>query len=653
MSRILSTLFMAGGALLLPYPLLAQVSNCGAHPPGIPPVRHLEPYALEPDDLRPFSKFTAPYYQHYVDTNIYQGAARDVPDPDLKTLKEIRIGFFGPIGTNPDHVAGTRMLHGAQLAIDDANTKGGYCGKPFQLMLHNDYDNWQAGQVYGNDRPTDPAIWGSASNIVPLMVYDEGDWAIFGSISSESTHIILRVALRAEVPIINSASTDPTIPETLIPWYFTDIQDDRVQSLTLARHIYNEVGLKRMAILRLNNRYGRFGVGKFRDASRRLSHPVVIEQKFLPGDTDFRHQLRIIQESRVDGILIWGDQDNTANILKQMHELGMKQRVFGSHRTVGEDLIRLAGADAEGFEAVYPYDPLQQHPKWMEFSRHYEARFQEKPEHFAALAYDAMQVLIQSIRQAGLNRARIHDALSQVYTYKGVTGDMLFDTNSKNISPLYLVSIHDGKMSSRQMTMEKVLPQESQPSTSNSSSGTKTSPYARVGEDGVVYAGPPTADLKAKAIPIAVIGAKASKAISSPEVLNLLTQAAAEGRALQLLPVDSEASWGQASTEMVKALSQQQAIAILALDRNAAHLAEQFALKFFVPVLALSSDRSLTSINIPWIFRQQPETSVAQALGTLAEAIHRAGPNAGRIRALLASGETVAGQRFQSTGEPF
>ncbi len=83
------------------------------------------------------------------------------------------------------------MLHGAQLAVEEANARGGYGGKPFKLMLHNDYDNWQAKTVYGEDRPTDPTIWGSASNEVVKMVYDDEDWAIFGSISSESTHIAL------------------------------------------------------------------------------------------------------------------------------------------------------------------------------------------------------------------------------------------------------------------------------------------------------------------------------------------------------------------------------------------------------------------------------------------------------------------------------
>ncbi len=76
----------------------------------------------------------------------------------------MRIGFFGPIEHNPDQaVFGLRMLHGAQLAVEEANARGGYGGKPFSLMLHNDYDNWQANAVYGDDRPTDPTIWGSAS----------------------------------------------------------------------------------------------------------------------------------------------------------------------------------------------------------------------------------------------------------------------------------------------------------------------------------------------------------------------------------------------------------------------------------------------------------------------------------------------------------
>jgi ABC-type branched-subunit amino acid transport system substrate-binding protein len=621
----------------------AHVCECGAHPPAPPKDRAVAPYAGEPADMSPYAKFAAPYDLNYTHPNIYSGAARDVATP--KGLTEVRIGFFGPIEHTPDTVFGLRMLQGAQLAVEEANARGGYGGKPFKLMEHNDYDNWQAGAVYGEDRPTDPTIWGSASNEAVKMVYDDQDWAIFGSISSESTHIALRVALRAEIPIVNSASTDPTIPETYIPWYFTDLQDDRVQCLTLARRIYTELGLKRVALLRVNNRYGRFGVSKFIDVSRRLGHPVVMEQIFFPGDSDFARELRIIQSSRADAVVIWADEPDTARILKQMRAAGMKQRVFGAHRTLSDSLLADAGDAAEGFEAVYPYDPSRNDQRWLDFNRRYVDRFHEKPEQFASMAFDAMNMLLDSICKAGLNRARIHDALANIEQYDGVTGHMVFDPNQKNVQPMYLGTVHNGAITYRVATMDKAP-------AAQAASAAPLVPYARVGEDGVFYAGPRQADVPAGPVNVVLFGPKAAEVAASPEVQAELASGAEKGRPWKLIPVESEQNWGAASTGLVHALMDEHALAMVALDRDASHLAEQLALKSFVPVVALSNDRSLTSNNVPWIFRLQPDTAPSTALRMLAAAVHRSGPNPERLRDVLASGDAFSGVAFMPSGEP-
>jgi branched-chain amino acid transport system substrate-binding protein len=623
--------------------------ECGAHPPLPPRDRDVEPYAGEPADLSPYAKFAAPYDLNYVHPNIYSGAARDIPEP--KDLNEIRIGFFGPIEHNPESIFGLRMLHGAQLAIENANAHGGYGGKPFRLMLHNDYDNWQAKAVYGEDRPTDPTIWGSASNEVVKMVYDDRDWAIFGSISSESTHIALRVALRAEIPIVNSASTDPTIPETYIPWYFTNLQDDRVQCLTLARRIFTELGMKRVAILRVNSRYGRFGVIKLRDAARRLGHPIVIEQKYLPGDTDYSKQLQVIRSSRADAIVLWADEAQAAGILKQMRAAGMKQRVFGAYRTLGPELLAQAGDAAEGFEAVFPYDPTRNDPKWIEFNQRFETSFHEKPEQFASLAYDAMNALLDSICKAGLNRARIHDALANIEQYDGVTGPMVFDPNQKNVAPMYLGTVHNGAITYRVATMEKPPAVGQTPAARHESEEQKT-PYARVGEDGVAYVGPHPSDLQPGPIRVVLFGPHAAQVAQSTDMLAELAAVTAKGREWKIDPIASDQNWGAASTQLVHALMDEHALAIIALDRDSAHLAEQLALKAFVPVVALSSDKKLTSTNIPWIFRLPPETTPASALSLLAVAEARSGANAERLRDVLASGSAISGVAFLPTGEP-
>ena len=120
----------------------------------------------------------------------------------------------------------------------------------------------------------------------------------------------------------------------------------------------------------------------------------------------------------------------------------------------------------------------------------------------------------------------------------------------------------------------------------------------------------------------------------------------------ELIPVASDQNWGAASSQLVRALWDQHAFAIVALDRDAAHLSEQLSLKAFVPVIALSDDKALTSTNVPWIFRLPVGTPPAAALRLLDAAAARSGPNPERLRDVLASGHDVAGVAFLSTGEP-
>ena len=543
--------------------------------------------------------------------------ARGATCPSRRMSPRCASGFFGPIEHNPDSVFGLRMLHGAQMAVDEANARGGYGGKPFRLMLHNDYDNWQAKAVYGDDRPTDPTIWGSASNEAVKMVYDDQDWAIFGSISSESTHIALRVALRAEIPIVNSASTDPTIPETYIPWYFTDLQDDRVQCLTLARRIFTELGLKRVAILRVNNRYGRFGVLKLRDASRRLGHPIVIEQKYMPGDTDFTHQLKVIQDSRADAIVLWADEAEAAQYPEADadagHEAARLRRL--SHAGAGP-----AGPGRRRRRGIRGRVPVRSHAQRSRAGSistgASKTSFTRSRKQFASLAYDAMNALLDSICKAGLNRARIHDALADIEQYDGVTGHMVFDPNQKNVAPMYLGTVHNGAITYRVATMEKAQP--AAPRQRLSAAALTASRWR------LMRAWAKTAWLTPARILPMCPRASARGAVWPPgrwrcadRPMCSLRIAAGTAGHWELVPVDSDQNWGAASTQLVHALMDEHALAVVALDRNAAHLAEQLALKAFVPVLALSSDKALTSTNVPWIFRMPAETTPAAALRLL------------------------------------
>ncbi len=113
----------------------------------------------------------------------------------------------------------------------------------------------------------------------------------------------------------------------------------------------------------------------------------------------------------------------------------------------------------------------------------------------------------------------------------------------------------------------------------------------------------------------------------------------------------TEGSWGKASALLVDGLLHQKAIGVIALDRPSSHLAEQLAVKCFVPVISLSDDRALTSTNIPWIFRLPATGSLLQALRSFGAAELSAGANAGAIRTALASGEMFGGVSFRKNGD--
>jgi len=260
---------------------------------------------------------------------------------------------------------------------------------------------------------------------------------------------------------------------------------------------------------------------------------------------------------------------------------------------------------------VFPFDPTRDDPAWLSFNQRFEKRFGARPDAFASLAYDTMNILLESVCKAGLNRGKIRDALTGTQHYKGVTGEMTFDPNCKNVVPMFLGTVHGGKVKYQRYGMEP--------------------PYART-DAAPAYNGPATGDAPAGPLRIGVFGPHADDAIArlSPSLARF------HGR-YALVGISSDVPWGKASTELVKTIYDDHALALIATDRNSSHLAEQLAVKMFVPVVAVSDDKALTTVNIPWLFRLPSDTSVEKALSTVLEAAERSGPNRGRLREALAA----------------
>ncbi len=416
--------------------LVAQVEGLAAEP-GPAPSKPPGYYGNTPDRYIPFGRFAKPYKEFFLDPLEFMGPGREKPEPE--GLQWVKIGFLGPIektvsvatgGASHEEVLGIKMLQGIQLALEQANARGGHRGRiPYELIVRNDN-----------------GLWGSSGNEVIHLAYNEKVWAIIGGIDGANSHIAIRVALKAELPWMNTGDTDPTFVETRIPWVFRCISDDRQMCYLLADYAYQKLGLKRLAGLRASNRYGRVNIDEFRDGSRRLGHPLVTELQYKVGDTEFTPQLERIKSLNVDGVVTYGDAKESALILKQMREMGMTKQVFlASDRIVSDEFLKIVGENPGPVVAGYPYDPTRDDLKLHEFRKAFQERFKEEPEQYAAHGYDGACILIEAIEKAGLNRALIRDALAEVKRYNGVTGEIVFDPIQNDVSPACLAILENGK----------------------------------------------------------------------------------------------------------------------------------------------------------------------------------------------------------------
>jgi branched-chain amino acid transport system substrate-binding protein len=407
-------------------------------PYEIPPLPLLtnQNYAWSSADVEPFGGIK-PFKEHFLVQMEYTGPGRAIPEPEH--VETVKIGFLGPImptvsvatgGKSHEEELGVAKLRGCRLAIEQANARGGYHQRniPFELVVRNDN-----------------GLWGASGNEIIFMAYQEQVWAILGSIDGANTHIAIRVALKAEVPMLTAGDLDPTYIETNIPWVFRCIGDDRQQNYIILDYLLRKQNYQRIAIVRASNRYGRFGVREIRDGTRRLGRPLVIEMAYTVGTTDFSLQLDRVEEANPEVIVHWGNAVEGAHLLNAMRARGMNQLYVACDRCVSDEFVRIAGPNADGVLCAYPWNPTRNDPKLTQFKAEFRERFGIDPCTYAAHAYDGMNMLIWAVHTAGLNRAKIRDVLAhRPESWPGVTGEIPLSAALDDAGEVFLTRHENG-----------------------------------------------------------------------------------------------------------------------------------------------------------------------------------------------------------------
>jgi branched-chain amino acid transport system substrate-binding protein len=144
------------------------------------------------------------------------------------------------------------------------------------------------------------------------------------------------------------------------------------------------------------------------------------------------------------------DYYNVVNLAtKQAKEKGINAVFMGGDGWDSSDLDLKA---AEGGYFTNHYSPEDNRPEVQNFVKAFGEKYKDDkgqpkvPDALAALAYDATNLLLSGIKEAGADdTAKVKDALAKI-SFNAISGKITFDANHNPVKPATILAVKDGKV---------------------------------------------------------------------------------------------------------------------------------------------------------------------------------------------------------------
>ena len=173
---------------------------------------------------------------------------------------------------------------------------------------------------------------------------------------------------------------------------------------------------------------------------------LVAFESFKTGDRDFSAQLSKIRRKTLDALWVAGTADEVGLILYQAKQMGIKSLFVGGTAFIDPATYDLSKGAMAGAVVSLQFSPSDPRPVVQNFVRKYKTKYKKSPPLYAALGYDTMLIITDSIRRAGkVERNAIRDALSSVNGLEGLCGKYTYNGHPDNQTPEFRLYVITGK----------------------------------------------------------------------------------------------------------------------------------------------------------------------------------------------------------------
>jgi branched-chain amino acid transport system substrate-binding protein len=335
--------------------------------------------------------------------------------------------------------SGTNFRDGFQLAVKEINAAGGILGHKIEATVA--------------DTQSNPGV----SKGLATKAVDDDVFAVFGPVFSGSIMVSMAETRRAGIPNFTGGEA-AAITKQGNPYIFRTSFTQETAMPKVARYIANGLKAKNVAVLYVNNDFGKGGRDAITKALSDVGVKVVADISTDSGQIDFSAPVLKAKSINADALFAYTNEEESARLLRELRKQGYNKPMVGETTLTGQKVIELAGDAANGATAHVGLTVDAPNPLMLKFKAKFYQEYKYFCDHNGIKGYTGVYMLKAAIEKVGkLDRkavaAALHGLKLKAATHPGVILDVSIDANGDLDRESYMVEVKDGKQ-----VVKEVLP---------------------------------------------------------------------------------------------------------------------------------------------------------------------------------------------------
>ncbi len=333
--------------------------------------------------------------------------------------------------SGPGAVSGTNWRDGVALAVDEINAAGGILGRKITTEHL--------------DTQSNPGV----SRAQVQKVLDREPYVVLGPIYSGSVKVNMALTQQAEVPqIVGAEAADITTQGN--PWIFRTAFGQQFSMPKIANYLHDQLKVKSVAVVWVNNDFGRGGRDSFVKEMKARGIDVVSDLSTEQGQVDFGSDIIKLKNVKADAIFVYTNEEESARFLIEAKRQGLTVPLFGETTLLSQKVVELAGAAANGVRGHVGLSADAPVPAIQAFAKKFSDRYRYWPDHNGIKGYTAVYLVKYVTEMIGKFDRQAFGATMKGLTLTpdkapGMLMEASWDKNGDIDRESFLAEIVDGK----------------------------------------------------------------------------------------------------------------------------------------------------------------------------------------------------------------